>query len=66
MRSHEPSVTYLSDEGNRLIVDDHYASTDIQESKKELMDAWNDLNEQTKQRSKNLDDSLRLQQVMIM
>lgn len=62
LRSHEPSVTSLSDEGNRLIVDDHYASTDIQESLKELMDAWNDLNEQTKQRSKNLDDSLRLQQ----
>ena len=64
LHSHENSITSISHEGRELLSDGHFASDHIERSLQKLLDAWKDLNTQTEDRSKNLESSLHLQQVM--
>lgn len=64
LHSHENNITSISREGRELLSDGHFASDHIEESLQKLLDAWQDLNTQTEERSKNLENSLHLQQVI--
>ena len=63
LHSHENSITSISHEERELLSDGHFASDHIERSLQKLLDAWQDLNTQTEDRSKNLESSLHLQQV---
>jgi spectrin beta len=62
LQTHEGSIVQSTREGNELLNNGHFASDRIEENLQKLTDAWNSLNEQAKGRSKNLSDSLHLQQ----
>lgn len=63
LTEHKPKIDTLSEEGDELVAEGHFAADQIQEAAHRLTWAWQDVNEQTKKRSKSLNDSLQLQEV---
>lgn len=63
LKGHEEGVNVLISEGEELTSEEHFAASEISDRLHKLRDAWDSLNRQAQQRTANLDDSLKLQQV---
>jgi len=63
LTSHEPVIQGVSAAAQELITSSHFASDKIREHRKELLDAWSNLQTTSKHRSQMLTDSLEAQQV---
>lgn len=65
VKGHEDGVNSLVAEGEDLISEGHFAASEMSDRLNKLQDAWSSLNRQALQRTANLNDSLKLQQVLI-
>ena len=63
MTEHKLNIKKLTEEGGRHVADRHFAADQIQEAAHRLTEAWKDVNEQARKRSKSLAASLKLQEV---
>ena len=63
LKGHEEGVNSLISEGEELMSEQHFAASEISDRLQKLRDTWSSLNLQALQRTSNLNDSLKLQQV---
>ncbi|KAM9327207.1 spectrin alpha chain, non-erythrocytic 1 isoform 3-T3 [Gastrophryne carolinensis] len=59
---HEPRIKAVTQKGNNMITEGHFASDDVKVKLRELNDKWGSLRNKASQRRQDLEDSLQAQQ----
>ncbi|XP_073456177.1 spectrin alpha chain, non-erythrocytic 1 [Aquarana catesbeiana] len=59
---HEPRIKAVTQKGNNMITEGHFASDDVKVKLRELNDKWTSLRNKASQRRQDLEDSLQAQQ----
>ncbi|XP_074654192.1 spectrin alpha chain-like [Tubulanus polymorphus] len=62
LNGHDNRIEEVYDEGEKMILNGHYASDDIRRQIDDLKEKWNGLNDKANQRTQDLDDSMQAQQ----